>query len=204
MSLEINNNSTNGEEYQESLVEQPDDINREKPQEDSSNIPISHQITSDSIPSPPVTRSGRQVRWSRRYQEGLESSLAETGEDDEYYDALHREDYKIQDDMNDPISFAASSDPDTLYYHEAMKATDAKEFIKAMSKEFNDHCERGHGELIPIEEVPTGEKILDAVWSMKRKEDIKTQKIIKHKARLNVHGGQQQYGINYFETYPQW
>ncbi len=36
---------------------------------------------------------------------------------------------------------------------------------------------------------------------MKRKQEIKTQKVNKYKARLNVHGGKQEYGINYFETY---
>ena len=104
----------------------------------------------NSVPNPPVTRSGRQVRWSTRYVESLESSIAEA-----------------QDD--------------------------ATEFIKAMSKEFNDHCKRGHWAMIPNSEVPHGEKILDSIWSMKRKREIKSQKIIKYKARLNVHGGQQQY-----------
>eukprot|EP00957_Ditylum_brightwellii_P170661 12990708-Ditylum_brightwellii.AAC.1 len=36
---------------------------------------------------------------------------------------------------------------------------------------------------------------------MKQKRDIKTREITKYKARLNVHGGQQQYRINYFDTY---
>ena len=36
---------------------------------------------------------------------------------------------------------------------------------------------------------------------MKRKRDIKTQRVYKHKARLNVHGGKQEFGENYFETY---
>jgi hypothetical protein len=36
---------------------------------------------------------------------------------------------------------------------------------------------------------------------MKRKRDIKTQQVYKHKARLNVHGGKQVYGKNYFEMY---
>ena len=36
---------------------------------------------------------------------------------------------------------------------------------------------------------------------MKRKRDILTQKLYKWKSRLNVHGGQQRYGINYTETY---
>jgi hypothetical protein len=36
---------------------------------------------------------------------------------------------------------------------------------------------------------------------MKRKRDLVSQKVLKHKARLNVHGGQQQHGVNFFETY---
>jgi histone deacetylase 1/2 len=36
---------------------------------------------------------------------------------------------------------------------------------------------------------------------MKRKRDLVTREVYKHKARLNVHGGQQQFGVNYFETY---
>ena len=51
--------------------------------------------------------------------------------------------------MSDPISFAVSSNQDTLYYHETMKAPDAVEFIKIMTKEFNDHCERGYWKIIP-------------------------------------------------------
>ena len=42
---------------------------------------------------------------------------------------------------------------------------------------------------------------MDAVWAMKRKRDIKTRKVTKYKARLNVHGGQQEYRVNYFDTY---
>jgi hypothetical protein len=36
---------------------------------------------------------------------------------------------------------------------------------------------------------------------MQRKRDLTTKKVIKHKARLNLHGGKQVYGMNYFETY---
>jgi hypothetical protein len=36
---------------------------------------------------------------------------------------------------------------------------------------------------------------------MKRKRDIKTWKVYKHKARLNVHGGQQEFAANFFETF---
>jgi hypothetical protein len=36
---------------------------------------------------------------------------------------------------------------------------------------------------------------------MKRKRDILTRKVLKYKARLNVHGGQQEFSVNFFETY---
>jgi hypothetical protein len=36
---------------------------------------------------------------------------------------------------------------------------------------------------------------------MRRKRNLTTNKITKHKARLNLHGGKQVFGMNYFETY---
>jgi hypothetical protein len=36
---------------------------------------------------------------------------------------------------------------------------------------------------------------------MWRKRDLTTNKVIKHKARLNLPGGKQLYGMHYFETY---
>ena len=36
---------------------------------------------------------------------------------------------------------------------------------------------------------------------MQRKQDIKTREVYKHKARLNIHGGQQIKGVHYDETY---
>jgi hypothetical protein len=36
---------------------------------------------------------------------------------------------------------------------------------------------------------------------MRRKRDLITNKDIKHKARLNLHGGKQVYRMSYFETY---
>eukprot|EP00957_Ditylum_brightwellii_P021149 1594150-Ditylum_brightwellii.AAC.1 len=50
----------------------------------------------------------------------------------EYYDAMHKDDYRIQDLMQDPIAFKASTNSDTLYYHQAMLAPDHKDFIGAI------------------------------------------------------------------------
>ena len=104
--------------------------------------------------------------------------------------------------MCDPIAFKASSDPDMMYYHQALSAPDWQHFLMAIVKEVNDHITNNHWDLIPREEVPEqGTKILDSIWVMKRKRDIKTREIYKHKARLNVHGSQQEYGVHNTETY---
>jgi hypothetical protein len=76
-----------------------------------------------------------------------------------------------------------TSDPDTMYHHQAMKQPDAEEFWKAMKKEWNDQLQNGNFTLIHRSRVLEGATILPAVWQMKRKRDIKTRRIKKYKAR---------------------
>jgi hypothetical protein len=120
----------------------------------------------------------------------LELSEAEDV-DEVYYDVLHGDDYRIQDDMRDPVVFMSATDEDIMYYDQAMRAPDKQNFIEAIVNEVNDHITSKHWILIPRSQVPKGIKVLDLVWSMKIKRDIKTRKVYRHKARLNVHGGQQ-------------
>ena len=87
-----------------------------------------------------------------------------------------------------------------MYFHQAMKEPDEEEVVKAMVKEYNDHTDRRHWELVTKDQVPEEIKIIDSIWSMKRKRDIITGEVYKWKARLNINGGQQEYGVNYFET----
>ena len=119
-------------------------------------------------------------------------------ENDVYHGA---EEYEIQRQMTDPIAFATSSDPDIMYLHEAMKQPDKREFIQAMVDEVTTHTERGHWKIIPVSEVPEGTKDLPAVWAMRRKRKIMSREVYKWKARLNVHGGKQTQGVDYWETY---
>ena len=49
--------------------------------------------------------------------------------------------------------------------------------------------------------MPPNTKLLDMVWAMQRKRRIDTRQVYKWKARLNVHGGQQEHGVNFWETY---
>ena len=116
---------------------------------------------------------------------------------------MHFEEYNIQRDAENPITFlfTMNGDKDTMYYHEAMEQHDSKHFVNAIVKEFNDHVEQKHWLLINKSEVLKGVTIIPSVWSMKCKRYITTRKVIKYKARLNVHGGKQEHGVNYLETY---
>ena len=82
-----------------------------------------------------------------------------------------------------------------------MLAHDKNEFQQAVIDEVNAHIEGKHWELVRNKDVPKGTKVIDSVWAMQRKNDIKTREVYKHKARLNIHGGQQIQGVHYEETY---
>ena len=151
-----------------------------------------------------IRRSKRQHKPTQRLLErvdmGLMEGFAFTIDDEPYYDALHEDDYAIQDAMKDPVAFMGKQD-DTVYYHQAMAEPDKRKFQDAMLKEFNDHSKRNHWKPVLLSTLPFGTKILDSIWAMKRKRDILTQQIIKWKARLNVHGGKKEHGVHYWETY---
>ena len=109
--------------------------------------------------------------------------------------------YAIQKALEDPIAFAASSNPDFLYWDQAMKARDRDKFIEAVDKELDDHEKMGNYKHIPLSNLPKGMKLINMVWSMRRKRRINTQQVYKWKARLNVHRGQQEHGVHYWDTY---
>jgi hypothetical protein len=72
-----------------------------------------------------------------------------------------------------------------MYYHEAMKEPDRKQFIEAMEKEVDSHTKNGVWELVLKSSLPKGTEILPSVWAMKRKRRIITREIFKWKERLN-------------------
>jgi hypothetical protein len=138
-------------------------------------------------------RSSRQSAPPRRLIESAYAVLDDT-------DAV--EDYETQKQAEDPIAFTANgSDPDTLSFKEAMNAADSKEFRKAMLKEADAHTIHDHWEVWQKSDVPQWQYILPSVWAFKRKRRIDTREVYKYKARLNIHGGMQKHGVNYWETY---
>ena len=104
-------------------------------------------------------------------------------------------------DQHPLMVLKATSDPDTMYRHEAMRQPDRKEFVTAMQKEIDDQMNHGNFSIIPRSEVPSDKKVLPSVWALRRKRDIKTRQVKKYKARLNVNGSKMEYGVHYEETY---
>jgi hypothetical protein len=101
-----------------------------------------------------------------------------------------------------PISvYKASSNPDTMYMHEAMREPDKKQFEEAMDKEVSDQMLNGNFSVVKRGSVPKDKTILPTVWQMKRKRDIKTREVKKYKARLNIDGSRMKEGIHYDQTY---
>jgi hypothetical protein len=86
-----------------------------------------------------------------------------------------------------------------MYWDQELKHHDAAEFVKAAVDEISTHQENGQWKVVPLDDIPKETPVLDAVWSMKMKQKLMTNEVYKHKARLNVHGGQQ--GVSYWETY---
>lgn len=178
------------------------DIEPEPPPEE---VPAVNQGPDMNIPVT-QTRSGRTVVPTRRAMESQlqrQQNLVSWAVEYEVLDPnLYSEEDRTKD-LDDPIAYAmkATSDPDTMYYHQAMKEPDAKQFKEAMMKEVKDHTERKHWNVILKSDVPEGETILPAVWAMRRKRRIATREVYKWKSRLNLGGHKMIYGKHYEETY---
>ena len=102
-------------------------------------------------------------------------------------------------DLN-PHCFAASVNPNILTHCKAMKATDVDSFWEAMDDEIKRMIENKIFKEVPRSSVPIGQQILGAVWSRCWKTTLDGQ-IYRQRSRLYTDGSQQQYGVDYTETY---
>jgi hypothetical protein len=93
-------------------------------------------------------------------------------------------------------AYKASSDPDTMYHHQAMKQPDRDIF----KEECEAHFKEGNYKLIKWDQLPEGATVLSSVWQMKRKSKPSKGEISKYKARMNVDGSQMIKGLHYEET----
>ena len=172
------------------------------------NVEASEQSVVDTTATDTPSNQGATTTRSRRVSRPTSLRLTESLEQREAgivslfvaWEVFHDDSYKIQDDMENPIAFVASTNKDVMYVDQAMREPDKPEFEQAMIKEVDTHTQNGNWIIVPRSEVPVGTKVLPAVWAMRRKRRITTGEVYKWKARLNIHGGKQEYGVNYWET----
>ena len=123
-------------------------------------------------------------------------------QDEQETEPTQLQQFKIQSQLEKPLSlYAASSNPNVMYLHEAMCASDWKEFMKATDAEIAGHEKGQHWIVVPHKNVLKGTKVLDAGWALCPKRKINTCDFYMHKVHLNVHDGQQEHRVNYWDTY---
>ncbi len=127
------------------------------------------------------------------------ASQATTGDMDE--DLFHDAHLQLQEPMRNPIAFHAEIMGDIMYLQQVLKQPDAKEFVQAVIQEVNGHMDSNNWMLQKQSNVPEDVQLVPSIWSLQCKRDLTTNKVKSHKARLNLHGGKQVYGMNYFETF---
>ncbi len=122
-----------------------------------------------------------------------------TGQTDE--DHEHDGHLALQKRMRHPIAFHVEMMGNIMYLNQALQQPDAAHFVEAVVQEVNGHVNNNHWRLTKRSKVPFDMEVIPSVWSLQRKRDITTNKIKKYKARLNLHGGKQVFGLNYYVIY---
>ena len=99
------------------------------------------------------------------------------------------------------MAYKATSDPDSMYLHQAMKEPDRANFLTAMLQEVIDQDKNENFMVVKRNQVPKDSTILPCFWQMQQKRDIITQKINKYIAWLNVDESRMKRGLHYDKVY---
>ena len=110
-----------------------------------------HQNTGQPEPAAArQTRSGRTIRNTPRYEQsvaqrdqGLVAWEVLLDQDEQEQVPTAASQYKIQKSLENPLAFAASDNPDILYWDQAMKAPDKAQFVEAVGTELDGHEKNG-------------------------------------------------------------
>ncbi len=183
---------------------EPLQISQDLLQDGTSSLP--------SLPSDAGTSSRGQMRKMSRamaesvsqkdfYGKGRMHYMAAQAITSHNYNQAHNEPLALQDRMCHPIAFLAEMMGDIMHLHQALQQPDACQFVNLVVKELNGHVNQKHWLVIPKEEVPEDTDIIPLVWALRCKRNLTTGAITKHKARLNLHGGKQEFGMTYYDTY---
>jgi hypothetical protein len=116
------------------------------------------------------------------------------------YECLHDSHLDLQEHKRHPVTFLVKMIGDIMYLHQALCQPDAREFVEAVVKEINGHIDNDHWKLIPCATVPEDTEVVPSVSAMQIKQDLTSGAVTKHKARLDLHSGKQEFGRNYYNT----
>ena len=95
-----------------------DNAHQEINQQQNSATPQAPEPTN---PLPPINEAPPpSIQRSTRTRRSLQRLIAQPAYTSQFWDLWEIRDYKVQEEMQNPIAFAASADPDTMYHHEAM------------------------------------------------------------------------------------
>jgi hypothetical protein len=109
--------------------------------------------------------------------------------------------YGGDNDLQPPVTYNAATVPgDTLTQSAMLKAEDSTEFIASQIPEIQNLTNAGIFSYHHISTLPAQAKLLNAIWSYKRKR-TRCGILRKHKARICTDGSKQQYGVDYWDTY---
>ena len=135
---------------------------QETAQQQNSAIP---EASEPLNPSPPISSEEPPpfIRQSTRSRQSPQCLIAQPAYASQFWDLWEIGDYEVQEEMQNPITFAASADPDTMITsHEAMQQPDRAKFLEAMEAEVESHQSKGHWKVRHRDEIPPGMKILPA------------------------------------------
>ena len=108
----------------------------------------------------------------------------------------------FESNITDPRVYAAKyakkqADPDTPTFHQAMSGDDADKYIEAMKEEVTNLQRMKTWEVV---ERQPNVKVLKGTWAFRLKR-TPDGVAYRYRSRFCVRGDQQEYGVNYFETF---
>ena len=106
--------------------------------------------------------------------------------------------------MSTPKSFykaqTKGANPDVLNCKQAIDASDNEHFIASIKSEIQNMTEKNVWTPVLCSTMPKDAKVIKSIWSFRRKCNPMGD-ITKYRSRICAHGGQQQYGRDFTETY---
>ena len=176
----------------------------------TNDVPANYRTSSGRISRPPARYSANYLHAYPSFVYNTNTSLDAFIADiesallspiDPLVQQIGRINFADESLFNDPYARKAKHyDSDNPSYSMAMNGPYKENFQQAMKTELHELNNLGTFEEVDPKSIPPGTKLLNYIWTFKIKR-LPSFAIRKFKARLCIRGNQQEYGVNYWETY---